>query len=290
MRIFDEIIIKTHYKARGKLFQNDKSILLYNFFAQMTIFEASFFGLSIAPTWYGLMYAMGFFLCYTYIKRYWSIEEKHRDIFLFSVFLGVILGGRLGYVCFYNFEYFVDHPTDILAIWQGGMSFHGGALWVILAMVLFARRYHYRLFDISDVLVTILPLALWLGRIGNAINQELLGYSPYSGPFAVIKNGVSYFPSPLLQAFLEGIVLLSIMLLYRHYEQKSGRTPWRASAIFLIGYGILRIFAELFRTPDAHIGYLAGTEWMTLGMIYSIPMILAGVILLPRGWTWEKTT
>ena len=141
------------------------------------------------------------------------------------------------------------------------------------------RDSQYRVFDISDVLVSILPLALWLWRIGNYINKELLWYTPYSGPLAIIENGISYFPSPLLQAFLEWILLLSIMQLYRLYENRTIRIPWYASGLFLIGYGLLRIFAEFFRLPDAHIGYLLSTDWLTLGMIYSTPMVVGGIAL-----------
>jgi phosphatidylglycerol---prolipoprotein diacylglyceryl transferase len=223
------------------------------------------------------MYALGFFVCYTYVKKYGYIREIHMDTLLLFIFLWVIVGGRLGYIVLYQPSYLWAYPLEILMIWKGGMSFHGWAIWVILAMIIFSYRYRYRLYDISDPLVAILPIALGLGRIGNYINSELLGYSPYSGPFAMIRDGISHFPSPLFQAFLEWIILLSAMQYFRWCEKKMGRVPWYASALFLIGYAFLRIFAEFFRLPDAHVGYLLSTGWLTLGMVYTLPMIVLGI-------------
>lgn len=245
----------------------------------MHIFEWSFFGIQISPTWYWFMYAIGFSICYIFVKKYGYLRKDHIDDFLIYIFFGVVLGWRLGYVLLYDLPYFVAHPSDVFAVWKWGMSFHGWALWVIFALLLFSWRKKYSLYDLADPLVAILPLALWLGRIGNAINGELPWYSPYSWPFPMMIDSIPHFPSPLLQAFLEGIVLLFIMQSFRKYEQRNGRTPWRASAIFLIGYGILRIFAEFFRLPDTQIGYLFGTQWITLGMMYSLPLIFWGIYL-----------
>ena len=246
----------------------------------MSIFELHILGLTIAPTWYWLMYALGFFSCYEYVKRNGFLREWDIDTLLFSLFLGVILGGRFGYVILYSFPYFLEHPVEILQVWKWGMSFHGGAIWVILAIFLFAWNKKYPVFDIADPLVTILPLALGLGRIGNLINGELLGFAPYIGPFAIMHNGVSHFPSPLLEASLEGLLLLIIMLAWKMHEKRSRRIPWYASALFLFGYGVFRIFSEFFRLPDAHIGYLFGTHFVTLGMIYTLPMFLGCMIVL----------
>lgn len=249
----------------------------------MMLFEFTIFGLHIAATWYGFMYALGFFACYIYVKKYGSLEKKHLDDFLLFIFIGVIVGWRIGYILLYQAEYFLDHPLEIFMIWKGGMSFHGGALGVIGALILFAHKYKYRLYDLSDTLVSILPLALWLWRIGNYLNSELLGYSHYNGPLPMIKNGVAHFPSPLFQAFLEGIVLLIIMQIYRLYEKNNGKIPGYASAFFLISYAFLRILAENFRLPDESIWYLFSTDWITLGMLYSIPMIILwGGILIAR--------
>lgn len=146
----------------------------------MHIFEISFFGIQIAPTWYGLMYAIGFGVSYIFVKKYGKIQPSDLDHLLTYIFLGVILGGRIGYILLYNLSYFLEHPMQIFAVWNGGMSFHGGATGVILAMIFFARRYSYKLFDVSDIVCTILPFAIGLGRIGNYINGELLGFAPYN--------------------------------------------------------------------------------------------------------------
>ena len=245
----------------------------------MEIFSISLLGITISPTWYGLMYALWFLICYQYVKHTQMIKNEHMDTLLLYVFLGVILGGRLWYVLFYNLAYFLDHPMKILATWEGGMSFHGGAIGVICSLFLFAWRYHYPIFRVSDPVVTILPVALGLGRIGNYINGELPGFSPYTGPFPMMIGWIAHFPSPLLQAFLEGLVLLSILLGVSLWQQQRGNIPGLLSGLFLGAYGIMRIGTEFFRLPDAHIGYLLGTHWLTLGMIYSLPMIIGAIII-----------
>lgn len=250
----------------------------------MSIFEISFFGIQIAPSWYGLMYALGFIGCYEYVGKNSVIRREDMENLLIYIFIWVIAWWRLGYVFLYNFWYYLSHPLEIFAVWQGGMSFHGWAIGVTLMIFIFAWRKKYKVFDVSDPIVTILPLALGLGRIGNLINRELLGYFPYTWPFAILEDGISYFPSPLLEVFLEGIVLLTIMLMWKSYEKQRGRKAGYASAIFLWWYGIFRLFVEFFRLPDNHIWYLFGTDWMTLGMIYTLPMMLGsiGVFLYAR--------
>lgn len=248
----------------------------------MYIFEASIFGIHIAPTWYWLMYAIGFIFCYTFVGKYSKIEKEKLDSLLFYIFLWVIGGGRLGYVLFYNPTYFLQNPNEIIALWNGWMSFHGGFLWVLIAVYIFTRKYRYKFFEITDILAVCIPIALWLGRIWNYINNELPGYAGYTGLGAMEIGGMSYFPSPLLQAFLEGIVLTGIMFYFWRRDQKIHWKIQRGklSGIFLIGYGATRIIAEQFRLPDTHIGYLFGTEWVTLGILYSVPMLIVGVTLL----------
>lgn len=250
----------------------------------MHIFEISIFGLQIWPTWYGLMYALGFISSYEFVKKYGYVVWKDMETLLFYIFLGVIIWGRIGYVLLYNPIYFLENPLQILQIWEGGMSFHGGAGWVIIAIFIFAWKYGYKVFDVSDPICTIIPIALGLWRLWNYINQELLGYAPYHWPLAIIKNGESHFPSTLLELCLEWILLLMIMLSWRQYEKRRWRVPWYASAIFLIGYSIGRLIAEQFRLPDSHIGYLFETEWITLGMIYTLPILLwwCAVFLIAR--------
>ncbi len=252
----------------------------------MYIFNLSVFGIHIAPTWYGLMYALGFIICYQYVKKSGFIKTKDMDALLFYIFLGVIVWWRLGYVLFYNPIFFIQNPLSIPMTWQWGMSFHGWALGVILSMYLFSRKYKYKLFDVSDPIVTILPVALWLGRIWNYINGELLWFSPYTWTFSITKWGLQYFPSTLLEAFLEWFILLCVLLIWRKKTKGNNYIPWSASAIFLIWYWICRIFSEFFRLPDPGIWYLFWTELITLGMVYTIPMIIGWSILLY--WTQKN--
>jgi phosphatidylglycerol:prolipoprotein diacylglycerol transferase len=248
----------------------------------MYIFETSIFGIHIAPTWYGLMYALGFIFCYYFGSRYSQVARKDLDNILLYIFLGVILWGRLGYIILYNPLFFIEHPIEIFSIWKWGMSFHGGFLWVLFAVFLFARKYRYRFFEITDILAVCIPIALGLGRIGNWINWELPWYSPYDGPFAMMISGVGHFPNPLLEMCLEWVILF--IVLFSFWKLKRlwvlNFELWTLSALFLIGYSIARLIAEQFRLPDAHIGYLFGTDWITLGILYTIPMMIVGFWIL----------
>jgi phosphatidylglycerol:prolipoprotein diacylglycerol transferase len=257
----------------------------------MYIFEASILGFHIAPTWYWLMYAIGFSFCYSFVGKYWKVARNKMDTLLLYIFFWVIGGGRLGYVLFYNPSYFMSNPEEIVAIWNGGMSFHGGFLWVLIAVCIFGWKYRYRFFDITDILAVCLPIALGLGRIGNWINSELPWYAGYSWPFAMTIWDASYFPNPLLQAWLEGIVLFAIMLFsWRLTVIWTLRPrPWVLSSIFLIWYALVRLFAEQFRLPDEHIGYLFGTWWITLGIVYTLPMLIAGLIIFIQTWQKKET-
>lgn len=256
----------------------------------MHIFELSVFGFQIAPTWYGLMYALGFTFCYIFVKLYSTIQQKHLDTLLTYIFFWVIWGGRLGYIILYNPILFMENPLEILAIWNGGMSFHGGLLWVLIASFIFGKIYNYKFFELTDILAVCLPVALGLGRIGNWINQELPWYTPYDGPFAMTIHWVKHFPSPLLEMVLEGIVLFGI-LFSLWYSGRLGilkLKPWFLGAIFLIWYSIARLIAENFRLPDSHVGYLWGTDWMTLGIAYTIPMLISWISILL--WSTKKTS
>lgn len=219
------------------------------------------------------MYALGFLAGYVIIKRRKILSDAELESLLFFVFLGVLLGGRLGYVLFYNLPYYLAHPIEVLYTWQGGMSFHGGVIGVIVAMFLFARMHRKSFLIIADNITSILPIGLGLGRIGNYLNGELLGFSPYIGPLAVVKNGVSHFPSPLLEATLEGVVLFLILYFLRQRDI----FPGKIATSFLVWYGIFRFCVEFVRTPDLGLGYPA--FGLTLGQILSIPMIVIGIIL-----------
>ncbi len=237
----------------------------------MTLFEIQIFWFTLAPSYYGLMYAWAFLIGYYYLLKKNLLKKEDLDsLFLFIVFW-VILWGRIWYILFYDFSFYMNHFTEIIKIWKGGMSFHGGMIWVIFSVLLFSKIYKVPFYKLIDEIALIAPIGIFLGRIWNYINKELLGF-PYEWWLAVEKNGVSYFPSPLLEAFLEGFILF-VCLYFLMKKRKFYGQIW---AIFLIVYGIFRIFIEIFvRTPDVHIWYIAGI--FTLGTLLSIPMILAGI-------------
>ena len=236
----------------------------------MKIFELNILWLTIAPTYYGLMYALGFLFAYIIIiKRKILTRETVDDLFLY-VFSGVILWGRLGYILFYNFWSYLENPLAILRIWEWGMSFHGWVIWVIVATIIFAKKKKISFLKIIDEIALTVPIWLWLWRIGNYLNWELLWFSNYLWPLHV--NG--RFPSPLLEAFLEWFILL-IILFYFAKRRKFYGQLW---TIFLIWYWVFRMFVEVFfRVPDAHIGYIFW--YFSMWSILSFLMIIAWIIL-----------
>ncbi|MFA6079862.1 MAG: prolipoprotein diacylglyceryl transferase [Candidatus Gracilibacteria bacterium] len=239
----------------------------------MPIFTLNIGLFTLAPTWYGLMYALSFYIFFLILRKQ-KISEKNIDILLLYTLIGVLLGGRLGYVFFYNFPYYRDHLLEILMPWRGGMSFHGGALGVILAWYYAACRMHIPFLKLSDQLVWIVPIGLFFGRIGNYINGELLGLAGYTGWFAKMVQGVSYFPTPLLEALGEGVLLGGAL----YWKRNHIRYPGELGVWFLGGYGTVRFIAEFFRDPDLQIGYIFG-DWMTLGHILSLAMIAMSLLL-----------
>jgi len=239
----------------------------------MTIFNITLFWIHIAPTWYGFMYALAFLSGYYILLKRKILTEKELESLVLHVFFGVFLWGRLWYVLFYNPLYYFAHPVEIFYTWHWGMSFHGGVIGVIVAMITFAYVHKKSFLAIADSVTSILPIWLWLGRIGNYLNKELLWFSPYTGPLAVVKNGISFFPSPLLEALLEGILLFIIL----NFFGNKNKFPGKVATSFLIWYGIFRFGAEYLRTPDVHIWYLA--LGLTMWQILCIPMIVIGIIL-----------
>lgn len=239
----------------------------------MKIFEIELFGFTLAPTYYWLMYILWFLYGIWALKKTKKYTKKQIDDLFLYIFLWVILGGRIWYMLFYNFEEMFTDPASLLRVWEWWMSFHGGMIGVILAMFLFARQKELSFLSLSDEIVKIIPLWIFFGRIGNYLNKELLWF-PYTGPFAVHVSSGSYFPSPLVEAFLEGIVIFVIL----NFVLKSSKFPGQFWALFLILYWVFRTFVELFiRSPDPQIGYYFW--FLTQGSLLSFPMILAGIII-----------
>ncbi|MFC5066760.1 prolipoprotein diacylglyceryl transferase [Flaviflagellibacter deserti] len=241
-----------------------------------------------AVRWYALAYVLGlllgWWLCRRLIRapQLWGrkppLDDAGLDDFLVYIAVGVVLGGRLGYVLFYNLSYYIEHPTEAFRVWEGGMSFHGGLLGTILAMWVMARRRGIDVRELFDLAAAVVPIGLFFGRIANFVNGELWGRVT-DVPWAMVFPNAGpdpRHPSQIYQAGLEGIVLFVVMMTL---VRKGGlKRPGLAGGVFLIGYGIARIIGEFFRQPDVQIGFLAGG--LTMGMILSLPMILVGIALV----------
>ncbi|MEN8176752.1 MAG: prolipoprotein diacylglyceryl transferase, partial [Pseudomonadota bacterium] len=248
--------------------------------------------------WYGLMYLVGFvggwWLGRVRARRPDSLfTPEQMDDLLFYIALGVVLGGRLGYMLFYGFHDWLENPLRILQVWQGGMSFHGGLLGVMFAMWLFARRLGLGFFQVADFVAPLATIGLFAGRMGNFINAELWG-APTGSPLgmrvpcerapdlcAQMGRGsdplysIPVHATSLYEALLEGVVLLIILWLF----SARPRPVMAVSGLFLVCYAVFRMGVEFLRLPDAHIGYLAG-GWLTMGHLLSLPMLAGGVLLL----------
>jgi phosphatidylglycerol:prolipoprotein diacylglycerol transferase len=235
----------------------------------MKIFELTIFWFTIAPSYYGLMYALGFILAYLIILKRKKIEKGLVDDLFLYVFAWVILGGRLWYILFYNLSSYLENPLHILRIWEWGMSFHGGMLWVILAVYLFHKIKKVSFLKVMDEIALTVPIWIWLGRVGNYINWELLWFAWYTGPLSINWR----FPSPLLEAFLEWFITLVVLFMV----SKKQKFAWQLWALFLILYWFFRLLVEVFvRTPDAHIGYIFW--YFSMWAILSSAMIIVGWI------------
>ncbi|XOV85799.1 MAG: prolipoprotein diacylglyceryl transferase [bacterium] len=254
----------------------------------------------LAVRWYGLSYLAGFAVVWWLGKRRaqthpggWTAEQVSDLVFYGA--MGAVLGGRIGYVLFYNFDVFASDPLYLVRMWEGGMSFHGGLIGAICGVGLLARKTRRRWIDVLDFLAPLTPIGLGFGRMANFINGELPGRVTESA-FGLIYpcqsvmalnpqcvgqwEGVARHPSPLYQAFTEGLLLFLLVWFISAKPKPAGFV----AGVFLVGYGSFRFCTEFFRSPDAHIGFVL-FEWLSMGQMLSIPMVIAGILLL----FWSRT-
>jgi phosphatidylglycerol:prolipoprotein diacylglycerol transferase len=244
----------------------------------------------IAIRWYALAYIGGIVLGWIYARalikneRLWDgpppITPLQMDDFILWVTVGIILGGRTGYVLFYNLPFFIEHPAEIFALWKGGMSFHGGFLGCVVAVVLFCRKHDIPILSLGDITTAVGPIGLFLGRIANFINSELWGRPADSSvPWAMVfPNGgpLPRHPSQLYEAGLEGIVLF--IILFVMIRMGALKRPGLILGTFIALYGVARIAGEFFREPDPQLGFL--WRGLTMGMLLSVPMVIVGAIII----------
>jgi len=252
----------------------------------------------LAVRWYALGYIVGIIAGWFYARaiiraqRLWggtpAFAVADYDDFVIWATLGIILGGRVGYVLFYNLPHFVGHPLEIFELWAGGMSFHGGVIGVILAIIFHARRRGLSMLSLGDVTTAVAPIGIFLVRLANFINGELWG-RPTDVPWAMVfphGGAIPRHPSQLYEAALEGVALLVVLgMLVRLGALKR---PGLVTGAFLLGYGVARVGCEFFREPDAQLGFLWGG--LTMGMLLCIPLILAGIALLGVAVTRQPVT
>ncbi len=234
----------------------------------------------VAVRWYGMMYLLGFLAAFWLGKRQcrkpWApLQAGQVEDLIFYGALGAVLGGRLGYVFFYGFERFAADPLWLFRIWEGGMAFHGGLLGVFFALILYARALSVPLGALADFVAPLAPIGLGLGRLANFINAELYGRQsdvPWAMVFPTDPQGLTRHPSQLYQAFLEGVLLFAIV----YWFARRPRPAWSITGVFLAVYGTARFVVEFFREPDATLAF----DLVTRGQLLSMPMIVAGVIMV----------
>jgi phosphatidylglycerol:prolipoprotein diacylglycerol transferase len=253
----------------------------------------------IAIRWYALAYIGGIVLGWIYARalikseKLWSgpapISLAQMDDFILWVTIGIIVGGRSGYVLFYNLPFFIEHPAAIFKLWEGGMSFHGGFLGCVVAVMWFAYKNGISILSLGDIVTAVGPIGLFLGRLANFINSELWGrVADPSLPWAVVfPNGgpLPRHPSQLYEAVLEGVVLFTVLAVM--IRMGALKRPGLILGSFILIYALARITGELFREPDPQLGFLWGG--LTMGMLLSVPMIFAGIILIVQAWRRKGT-
>ena len=235
---------------------------------------------SLGIRWYSLSYIFGIVLGWLLCKKIFikdkNLNEKFDDYISYLI-IGIIVGGRLGYIIFYNIDYYLKNLFDIFKVWEGGMSFHGGLIGIIVATIIFAKKNGENSFLYMDLVAIVAPIGIFFGRLANFINSELYG-TPSEVPWAIIFikiDNLARHPSQLYEAILEGIILFIILLYFR--EKNYLKKPGLISAIFLIFYSVFRFIAEFFRVPDEQLGYLIFN--LSMGQIISVLFILFGIIL-----------
>ncbi|MBL4899463.1 MAG: prolipoprotein diacylglyceryl transferase [Colwellia sp.] len=260
-------------------------------FLQFPVIDPIIFSIGpVALRWYGMMYLIGFLVAIFLANKAadksggeWT-RDQLSDLSFYG-FLGVILGGRIGYVFFYQWDYFLADPIYLFQIWQGGMSFHGGLLGVITAIYIFSRQSNKPFLMVADFVAPLVPVGLGMGRLGNFINAELWGRQtdvPWAMVFPTDSLQLPRHPSQLYEFFLEGVVLFAILYVITRKPRSLGL----ASGTFLIGYGVFRSIVEFFREPDAHLGLYF--SFISKGQILSIPMILAGMLIIYLGYLSQQ--
>jgi len=240
--------------------------------------------------WYAVAYVVGLLVGWRYVRlvarlRFPEFPPRAADDLLIWCTLGIVLGGRLGYVLFYQPSHFISHPAEIFQIWEGGMSFHGGLVGTILALIGFARVRKFRILTVADLLACAVPIGLCFGRIANFINGELYGRAsdvPWAMVFPTDPLQLPRHPSQLYQAAMEGVILFAILTSIVFMTRAATR-PGLLTGIFLVGYAVARIVGELFREPDSFMGFILGG--VTMGQLLSLPMLAVGIYLIARART-----
>lgn len=235
--------------------------------------------------WYSIMYLIGFaaawWLGIQRAKKSDSWQQEQVGDLIFFLAFAVIIGGRLGYILFYDLANYLENPIKIFYIWQGGMSFHGGLIGVVIAIWWYGRKQNKAFFAVADFTAPLVPIGLGVGRIGNFINNELWGSTTQVAWGMIVPNGgpLPRHPSQLYEAFLEGLLLFLILWIY----SRKPRPIMAVSGLFLLGYGVFRFAVEFVRVPDTQLGYLF-FDWVTMGQILSLPMIILGIVLILLGY------